>query len=57
MEDNSKEMFVRIPVENIRFEDSYEQYKADKIKLSNPEKIIDYLETALKDIIITISFK
>lgn len=46
-------MFVRIPIQNIKFKDSYEQYKSEKLK---PNELISQLEQILKNMTITISF-
>lgn len=56
MEMKSKRVFVRIPLQNIKLEDSYEQSKIDRMKSTDPDKVIDYFEDTLKDIVITISF-
>lgn len=56
MEDKQKDLFVRIPLQNIKFEDSYEQLKFEKIKLDSPGKAINYFENVFKDMIVTISF-
>ena len=52
----SEEPFVRIPLQNIKFEDPYEQFKFEEIKSTDSDKVIAYLESALKDIVVTISF-
>lgn len=51
-----KGLFARIPLQNIKFEDPYEQLKFEKMKSTDPDKVIDYLENTLKEIIVTISF-
>lgn len=51
-----KELFARIPLQNIKFEDPYEQLQFEKMKSTDPDKVIDHLENILKEIIVTISF-
>lgn len=55
-ESESKELSVRIPLQNIKFGDSYEQHKFEKIKSSNPKEAIKAVEESLKHIGITISY-
>lgn len=55
-ESESKELSVRIPLQNIKFKDPYEQYKFEKLKSSNPKEAIKAVEESLKHFSITISY-
>jgi hypothetical protein len=50
------ELFVRIPLQNIELEDPYEQSKLEEMKLTDPVRAIHYLEEAIKETILTVSF-
>ena len=42
-----QELFVRIPLGNIKMQDPYEQIKFDKMKSDSQSKVISYLEKIL----------
>lgn len=54
--EQQKELFVRIPLQNIKFSDSYEQHKFEKMKSSNSKEAIKAFEESLKHFNITISY-
>jgi hypothetical protein len=56
MGEEVKDLFVRIPIKNIKHKDSYEQSKIEKIISADPNKAISLIEDILKDTVITISF-
>lgn len=55
MPENTNELFVRIPIQNFKFEDSYEQSQLDEMILTDPDRAINYFENALKDMAFKIS--
>lgn len=50
-----QELFVRIPLGNIKMQDPYEQIKFDKMKSDSQSKVISYLEKILNVTTVTIS--
>lgn len=55
-ESESKELSVRIPLQKVKFEDPYEQYKFEKMKSSSPKEAIKAVEESLKHNGMTISY-
>ena len=49
-----QELFVRIPLGNIKMQDPYEQIKFDKMKSDSQSKVISYLEKILNVTTVTI---
>lgn len=54
--DKEKGLFARIPLQNIKFEDPYEQSKFEKIKSEDLNKAINCIETVLNNTVMEISF-
>lgn len=50
-----QELFVRIPLGNIKMQDPYEQIKFDKMKSDSQSNVISYLEKILNVTTVTIS--
>jgi hypothetical protein len=53
---DKKGLSVRIPLQNIKFEDSYEQFKLEKLESTDLTKAIDCIEGLLMEKVLTISF-
>lgn len=52
----NNELFVRIPLKNIKFEDSYEQLKFEKLIIEIPQETILEIEKLLSDYFLELSF-